>query len=509
MIPLPFPTFATPSQMRLPAGGAELSPPGRESFVHRAALVLAWLAIASGAIVFSEPAPTDVLTMALIVLLPVIGLVAFRPAILGFGVVMFVIAAGGFVAAALAIDNVAAAKHTAISLYLAIAAVVLAAFVARRPAEHARLLLDAQLAGAILAALAAIAGYFNLLPGAGEMLTRFGRASGTFKDPNVLGPYLVIAIVYALHGWLERPLRRGVLHAGAFAILSLALLLSFSRGAWAAAAIATALYLYLRFVTEACESSRQRIIGLCLTGLVAAIPAGLLLLSSEQVASLLGERASLTQSYDVGPEGRFGGQRKALDVIAASPLGIGAAEFTKRHHPEDVHNVYLSMFLNAGWIGGSLFLALVAAVLAVGFSRAIGAGPTDRLMLVSVTALAAIAIEGAIIDTDHWRHLYLLLALIVGLASAGEKRKTRQAAIKADRRPILLRPVIVLAPTRRNARILRPVTGRHRTDPAGNNRAARLVGPVRPKRPARLIGPARPKRAARISAAATRSRPWS
>ena len=43
-----------------------------------------------------------------------------------------------------------------------------------------------------------IVGYFDLLPGAHELLTRYGRATGPFKDPNVFGPFLVPALVYAL-----------------------------------------------------------------------------------------------------------------------------------------------------------------------------------------------------------------------------------------------------------------------------------------------------------------------
>ena len=58
-------------------------PPSRRSAAHKLALALVWMAVASGAVVFSEPAPVDVLTMGLIVLLPVIGLVAMSRALLG------------------------------------------------------------------------------------------------------------------------------------------------------------------------------------------------------------------------------------------------------------------------------------------------------------------------------------------------------------------------------------------------------------------------------------------
>ena len=37
-------------------------------------------------------------------------------------------------------------------------------------------------------------------------MTRYGRATGLFKDPNVFGPFLVPALVYALEP--ARPARR-------------------------------------------------------------------------------------------------------------------------------------------------------------------------------------------------------------------------------------------------------------------------------------------------------------
>ena len=40
----------------------------------------------------------------------------------------------------------------------------------------------------------------------------------------------------------------------------------------------------------------------------------------------MGTRAALEQPYDVGPNGRFGGQIKAVGLILTHPLGIGALE---------------------------------------------------------------------------------------------------------------------------------------------------------------------------------------
>ena len=51
------------------------------SAVHTMALALVWLAMATSGFVFSEPCPTDIFTLALMVVLPVIGLVHAGPAL--------------------------------------------------------------------------------------------------------------------------------------------------------------------------------------------------------------------------------------------------------------------------------------------------------------------------------------------------------------------------------------------------------------------------------------------
>ena len=73
-----------------------------------------------------------------------------------------------------------------------------AAFVAQNPIRHARLILNAYQWAAVVAAIAGIAGYFDIVSGAGELFTKFGRAAGTFKDPNVYGPFLVPALLLTL-----------------------------------------------------------------------------------------------------------------------------------------------------------------------------------------------------------------------------------------------------------------------------------------------------------------------
>jgi O-antigen ligase len=389
----------------------------QRSLAHTFALALVWLALATSGLVFSEPSPTDLITLALIVLLPVIGLVRIGPALgcllLAFGAA----AALALVSSASAFEINTAVKHTLVTLYLYGGTIVLAGFIAAKPEAHAKLMFNGLTAAATIACATGIAGYFGLIPNA-EMFTKFGRATGTFKDPNVFGPFLVPPMLYALQLALDRSLKRSLPPLLLAGLLALGVFLSFSRGAWVNILIALAVYIVLAFLTAASNARRQKLVflGLACAALAAAVIAGAL--QVEKVSALVTERASVSQSYDAGPEGRFGGQQKAVALILENPLGIGAQQFAAHHHHEAVHNVYLSMALNAGWLGAGLFAIATVLTLLVGIMSAFKRTAAQPFLLIAVAAFAANAFEGVIIDTDHWRHFYLLMAFVWGIATA-------------------------------------------------------------------------------------------
>ncbi len=397
--------------------------------IRRLALFYLWVTIATGAVVFSEPAPYDVLMVGAILILPLTGLAPLTRGLAPYLLLLTGIVAGGFVATTQAGLLDVPTKHVAITLYLAASSVVMAAFFAERPERRIRFVMGAYMTAAVIAAAAALIGYFSLVPGAYDLFTEFGRARGTFKDPNVLGAFLVPALLYAFNALLTARLVRASLWAILMPILLFGTLLTFSRGAWLNLAVALVLYAYLTVITAATNRERLKL-AVCVA-LAAALAIGVFAAAQTipQVADLLGERITLEQSYDVGPEGRFGGQKKAAELVMTHPLGIGALEFARVYHNEDVHEVYLNMFLNTGWIGGTLYLFLVFATLLLGFRRAMYDKGGSGLSNVVLAAFFGMAVEGFVIDTDHWRHLYLIMAMVWGLAIAqasGERASWRR-----------------------------------------------------------------------------------
>ena len=390
-------------------------PASSRSATHKLALALVWLTVASGAVVFTEPAPIEALTMGLVVLLPVIGLVAISRALLGLLALMLAAAAAGVLAATNATDLAVAMTHTGVSLYMYIATFVFAAFVAKRPEAHTLLILNAYVWAAAAAAVLGIVGYFDLFPGAHELMTRYGRATGLFKDPNVFGPFLVPALVFGLSRLTGASVRKSIPLLVLLLVIGLAMLLSFSRGAWFNLGVATVIYGTLHILTVRDNRARLRFAVLAMMGIAALFALVVVALQFDAVSGLASERASLDQRYDEGPEGRFGGQQKAAGLILQNPLGLGALQFVPQYHHEEPHNVYLTMFLNAGWLGGLLFLGLVGTTSVWGLRHAFVRCATQPLFLVVYACFVAHVLEGLIIDLDHWRHFYLLMALVWGL----------------------------------------------------------------------------------------------
>lgn len=390
----------------------------RKSAAHVLALAAVWLTFAASGVVFSEPAPVDILSAGLLILLPAVGLVLVSPLLLAYLSLWLVAAAGAYLASTLSRDMADSLTHTTVSLFLYLVSFLIAAFIARRPVAHTKLILSAWMFAALIAAGAGLAGYVDAVPGAYEMFTKFDRVAGTFKDPNVFGPFLVAPFLYCLHLAITRSPTRALLPLAGAGFFALAVLLSYSRGAWVNLALAAVLYVWLAFVTAPSQGQRARILTLSAIGAMIAAAAVLVALQFDNVANLLSQRASLTQSYDVGPDGRFGGQEKAINLILSNPLGIGAQQFTPVYHHEEVHNVFLSITLNAGWIGGGAYWIVVGLTLVLGFRHAMQATPWRPLFIIAYAAFVATAFEGWIIDTDHWRSFYTLMAMIWGLMAA-------------------------------------------------------------------------------------------
>lgn len=382
--------------------------------IERLLLAFIWLTFFLNAFVLFEPAPCDLFMAASIVLLPLFGMVRFTLLHGMLLAALMVVVACGMVAAGLNEFYSISAEHMIITLYLSLFAVVLAAFVTLNPARHLKIIWNAYMCGAIIAALAGIIGYFDLIPGSNELFTRYERARGTFKDPNVYGPYLIPAFLYCLHSLLNRGIRRGVIDVCLMGLFLFGIMMSFSRGTWFMFAVASSSFVVIYFF--AAPDNRQRFKVMALSGVTLAALAGVVLLAFQfdRVQELWEVRASLNMDYDVGDGGRFAGHIKAANIILENPLGIGALYFGHFYHHELPHNVYLSMYLSSGWIGGTMFVILMVTTLIMGFKILMVRTTWMHYHAIALCSFFGLMLESYIIDSDHWRLLYILIGMIWG-----------------------------------------------------------------------------------------------
>ncbi len=395
--------------------------------VERLLFLFVWMTFFLNGIVMKEPAPCDILMMGFVVVMPLFGLVRITPLHVLLLTGWMVIIATGLIAAGGHEFYYISLRHILITAYLAVFSVVLAGFITHNPLRHHQIIWNGYLCGAIVAAIAGIIGYFDLIPGSYELFTRYERARGTFKDPNVFGPFLVPAFLYCLNYFLTHKTRSGFLTVTLMCLFLFGILMCFSRGAWMLLFIATSLFVLVFFVTARSGRERLRTVALCLVGLVVLAGVVLTSLQSDKVKDLFTERSSIVLDYDVGDQGRFIGHKKAADIILDNPLGIGALYFGYYYHHELPHNVYLSMFLSSGWIGGTVFLVLMTSTLLLGGLILFRRSSWMQYHAIAYCTFVGLVVESYIIDTDHWRLLFILMGMIWGNFAAARIEDRHEA----------------------------------------------------------------------------------
>ncbi|WP_458760786.1 O-antigen ligase family protein [Afipia sp. TerB] len=388
---------------------ADVSPsiaaiPPRTAAVQRA---LMWAAGCGGAIVFVEPSPYELITLISIIVFFLTGL-RMRPVFIPLIAMLLVLNIGYTICSAYLMDQSKIVNWVATSWYMATTVIFFALVLSEDTEARLDMLRRGLIVGGVVASLAGIAGYFRLVPGGHELLTLYGRARGTFKDPNVLSAFLILPALFSLLNVVTQPFWKAIRGTLALGIISLAILLAFSRAAWGQLVLTSAIMLALLYLTSPSTAQRRRIVLTTIAAIGAAIVLLAVLLSFDSIDNLFKERASFNQSYDEGRFGRFGRHALGFQMALDLPLGIGPLQFT-RFFPEDTHNSFLNAFMSGGWIAGVVFPALVFITVVFGFKLLFVRVPWQRTYLALFAAFVGTVGEAFIIDVDHWRHFWMML----------------------------------------------------------------------------------------------------
>ena len=149
-------------------------------------------------------------------------------------------------------------------------------------------------------------------------------------------------------------------------------------------------------------------------------------MSFDGVRGLFIQRFALSQDYDGGAGGRFDNMYDAFLMALRYPLGIGPDQWP-HISPSNLmpHNIYVNVLVSGGLISFIGFASLTIMTLSIGFRAIARNAPMAGVLIVAVATFAGHALEGFIIDSNHWRHLYVIIGLIWGLALAAETRAKR------------------------------------------------------------------------------------
>ncbi|MGD9476948.1 O-antigen ligase family protein [Shinella sp. G-2] len=373
--------------------------------------------------VISEPAPYELFMAGLIGLWAIVGLRISR-GVTPLLVLVVLFNVGGALSLTVMDDLSGGPMYVAVSLFLALSSVFFAAII---EAKHSRLelIFRAWVASALITSLLGILGYFHAFPGA-EAFTLYDRAKGAFQDPNVFGPFLVAPSLYLVHGLLVGRLVAAPLKVIGLLILALGLFLSFSRAAWGLYLFCVVALVFVMLLKERTGAFRLKILILSLSAAAVLILALVVALQFDKVANLFSSRTQLVQDYDGGHLGRFERHRIGFLMAMERPLGIGPMVFSKMF-PEDEHNIYLKSLTTYGWLGFLCYLILIAWTLSAAFKRLLRDRPWQPFLMIAFITLLGHSAIGFVIDTDHWRHFYLLLGVVWGCLAL-ERRHNRQQA---------------------------------------------------------------------------------
>jgi O-Antigen ligase len=253
--------------------------------------------------------------------------------------------------------------------------------------------------------IAAVIGIFGFVT-QNAALTWAGRPTSFLDDPDMFGAFLIPGMLGSLFMIAQK--RRRFVYAAVLLLLSVALVLSFSRAAivfgllWGGVC-----FLFL---------NRHNIVKAALSALAVFLVLGLvcfvLYLANDTFAEMIGDRFKLAETYDLGYFGRYNRYLLAIPMILENPLGLGLFEIDK-YFPEPIHNIWISAFLNYGWIAGFAWTLLM--VLSVQQAWYNWRRSRNGLCLLILFCWLAVMSCAMLHQAERWRFLWLFTGMLWGL----------------------------------------------------------------------------------------------
>ena len=377
-----------------------------------------WFTMSVSCVVFIEPAPYDFLLIFLFALFFSLDLrIPSEIGVAAFLLALFTI--GNLIGALHSGEPDVTIRPLITRTYMVLSWLFFTSILATNAESLSRILWSGYTFAAVLATAWGILEYYDLLPQAvsGDA---FGRAKGPFKDPNVYGPFLVPIAVHSLSRMLRSSGSVQFAQLLLFLTITLGLLLSFSRGAWLNFAVSLGLFLIFSIANVATMREKIRLIVLSMLLILAAGMTLMWTVNYTAAGQRFSGRAQLFMAYDVETGGRFDTQALALEAIGSNPIGVGPGMSTSELGMEP-HNLFLHIGIEGGWLGVVSFCMFLVLTLFRGLKAAKVRWPLQSDFHVVLAVLMGTLFQSFFIDSTHWRHFWLLLAMVWGLTIAVDR----------------------------------------------------------------------------------------
>jgi O-Antigen ligase len=283
-------------------------------------------------------------------------------------------------------------------------AVWLAGFVSSR--RRARIIVLCYLAGALVSVLLGMFALFSKAAPLQSMIFLDTRIQGFFKDPNVFGPFLVPIMLIMLEEVISaRLLRLSMpLKLTATALLGLGVLFSYSRAAWLNCVVGIVVVFAIHVVRRGGSARLPVLVGiLASVGLIS-----IAVVSATGSSHFLSERTG-TQAYDVE---RFSAQEQGIEIAEEHPAGIGPGQFEDVVH-YSAHSTFVRVLTEQGVFGITALVTMILATLLMALRNAtLGQSTYGIGSAALLGAWCGLIANSFFVDTLHWRHLWIVAALI-------------------------------------------------------------------------------------------------
>lgn len=370
-------------------------------------LLIVILLLSVSSIVYIEPAPYDIILIIIAIWYILFkrnkkSAKIFLPSIL-----LWLFVVGNLLSMFFASQFAWSVRYFIITLYLIIGWLFYAMFINEYKEKGIKTILNGYTIASVISSIIGIMSYFNLVPFYRGI--REGRMLSTFKDANVLAPFLVVGTMYSLYRATSTKGRKKYIWFIIILLTLISIFLAFSRAAYINLACSLLTYFILTIIFSKQNVKINSIIML----IILMVVSGLIIYNiskSPNISTIFISRIRKPVSEEI----RFQRQAYVLQNFFTFPLGNGpGSSHFLRPAP---HNVFMQVLYENGIFSFLIFSVFFVITLAKSIIQAVKHKLlTHNLYIVIASALVGLLVNSYFIDSLHWRHMWVLLAIPWGI----------------------------------------------------------------------------------------------